>query len=209
MRVHSTLTLAPALLLCGLLVGGCAGIGSGEGSTRALTPPQWQVGDYWQYAWTAGKEKGKRTSEVMGIHQVAEGRYYVLRVGKVESYYTPDLHWAGSALDSRVIARSVPPHPWLVWPLEPGRRWDYEGTYEDKERSRVVKQTYTVRGFETVEVPAGTFRTIHVERVAGKDNQDDYWYAPEVHWYVKWKGRRGLEEFEETMTGFSINGERR
>lgn len=45
-------------------------------------------------------------------------------------------------------------------------------------KDRVQKQTFAVRGAETVKVPAGTFKAVHVERTHD-DKGYSVWYAPE------------------------------
>jgi hypothetical protein len=48
-------------------------------------------------------------------------------------------------------------------------------------------------------VPVGTFRAFKVVREANGSIIDEYWYAPDVRWYVKWVGRRGKDEFQEVL----------
>jgi hypothetical protein len=165
----------------------------------ASTAPMWHVGDRWRHSWSAGTEKGIKTAEVTDIREMGGSRYYVLRTGDTIWFFTPDLGWAGLAAESKVIARSSPPRPWFVWPLAAGRNWDYEGVYEERDRKVPVRETYAARALETVQVPAGTFRAIRIQRDAGPEGWDEYWYAPEVGWYVKWRGRRGRDEFEEVL----------
>lgn len=191
------------LVIASLALIGCASQPPSQGvSPPAVRAPEWRVGDRWQHAWIAGTEKGIKTSEVADIREMAGSRYYVLRVGATSWFFTPDLHWAGLAAEARIVARSSPPRPWFVWPLDVGRMWHYDGAYEDQERKTKVKEAYAVRNVETVQVPAGTFRAIRVERDGGTDGSDEYWYAPDVRWYVKWRGRRGIDQFEEVLTEF-------
>lgn len=166
------------------------------------TAPEWRVGDRWRHAWTAGTERGVKTSEVAAIREVGGDQYYVLRVEDVNRYYTPDLRWAANVADSRVAARAVPPQPWFMWPLEAGRRWQHRGVYEDPGRKEPMLESYTVLGVEQVEVPAGTFQAFKLVREGGLTGSDQYWYAPDVRWYVKWVGRRGKDEFQEVLEEF-------
>ncbi len=186
-----------------LVLAGCAARSAPQPvRLTAPAPPEWHVGDRWRHSWTAGKEKGIKTSEVTDIRETGAAKLYVLRVGNASGYYSMDLHWAGATIDGRVIGRSEPPRPWFLWPLEAGRRWDYQGTYEDQEQKTQVREAYEVRSEEAMQVPAGTFRTLHVVRESGAE-RDEYWYAPEVGWYVKWRGRRGAQEFEELLLEFT------
>jgi hypothetical protein len=166
------------------------------------TVPEWRVGDRWRHAWTAGTETGVKASEVLSVREIGGVRFYVLRVDGVDRYYTLDLHWAANVMESRVAARAQPPQPWFMWPLEVGRRWEYRGTYEDQERKNQLSEVYRVLGVERVEVPAGTFRALKLERQGATGDSDEYWYAPEVRWYVKWLGRRGPDQFQEVLQEF-------
>ena len=194
--------LRQAILVAMLFVPSCASILSQDGSVlpKASTErPSWTTGDRWLYAWTAGTAKGTKTSEVVGVRDVGGIKYNVLRVDTVQLYYTSDLHWAANIVDSRVVARATPPQPWFNWPLEPGKRWHYQGVYEDRERKDPMRDTYRVVGVESVEVPAGTFRAFKIVRETDSAVMDQYWYAADVHWYVKWVGRRGTDEFQEVL----------
>jgi hypothetical protein len=166
------------------------------------SPPTWSPGDRWLYDWTSGADKGSKTAEVMEIKELNKVRYYVLRIGYVDHYYTVDLKWSGSVRDGKVEARMVPPQPWFVWPLEVGRRWGHRGIYEQRDETKKQTDTFAVVSAETISVPAGRFYAFKVIREAGPTDSDQYWYAPEVGWYVKWIGRRGKVKFEEQLRKF-------
>jgi hypothetical protein len=152
------------------------------------------------YEWTSGGERGTKTAEVLDAKEVNGVKYYVLRVGTDDQYYTIDLHWAAAVRDGKVAVRMSPPEPWFVWPLEPGRGWVHKGSWEDSSGKRAIRDVFSVVGTETVEVPAGRFNSVKVTRDAGGGVSDEYWYAPEVRFYVRWLGRRGAIGFEERLT---------
>lgn len=170
---------------------------------RVSSPPEWRSGDRWVYEWKSGSERGTKSLEVVEIREVNRIRYYLVRIGSIHHYYTLDLHWAGSARASKVEARMVPPQPWFEWPLEVGRRWVHHGAYEERDAKRQHNDVFAVVAAETVEVPAGRFHALRVVREAGQDS-DEYWYAPEVRWYVRWIGRRGETQFEEQLREYSL-----
>ena len=163
--------------------------------------PEWHVGDRWCYAWMSGTDKGVKTSEVVGIREAAGVRYYILRVGTIDRYYTLNLGWAANVANNRVAARIIPPQPWFMWPLEVGKKWEYNGVFEGQDRKDPVRESYSVLAMERVEVPAGTYQAFKLVREGGTMGSDQYWYSPEVRWYVKWIGRRGTEEFQEVLQG--------
>jgi len=136
---------------------------------------------------------------VVEIKEVNKVRYYVVRIGDVDHYYTPDLGWAAGVRQSKVEARMIPPQPWFAWPLEVGRQWVHRGTYEDPAGKRAHNDTFAGLAAETVEVPAGKFHALQVVRESDRGDSDRYWYAPEVRWYVRWIGRRGDVQFEERL----------
>ncbi len=185
-----------------LLIPSCASVQSRDSNLptqSGIARPAWQVGDRWLHAWTSGATKGVKTSEVLGVREVGGVQYNVLRVGKAHLYYTSDLHWAANIVESRVVARATPPQPWFNWPLEVGRQWQYQGVYQDQKRKDQMRDSYRVVGLERVDVPAGAFQALKIVREVGSSIVDQYWYAPDVRWYVKWVGRRGKDEFEEML----------
>lgn len=165
----------------------------------AASPPGWRPGDQWVYEWKSGADIGVKVVEVLEIREVNRVSYYIVRIGELDHLYTKDLHWAGGVQDSKVVARMIPPIPWFVWPLEPGRRWSHRGTYEDPQGKRQQSDAFAVVGSETMEVPAGRFNTLKLAREGDQRDSDEYWYAPEVRFYVKWVGRRGEVQFEEQL----------
>jgi len=190
-----------ALLGAILTLASCAGQQAPPQLTA--TGPVWRVGDRWHHTWTAGAERGKKTAEVLSVRQVGGVPFYVLRVDTVTRYYTLNLHWAATLVESRVAARAQPPQPLFAWPLEVGKRWEYQGIYEDQERREQLTESYAVLGTEQIEVPAGTFWTLKLSRQGVAGSLDQYWYSPDVRWYVKWLGRRGDEEFQEILEDFA------
>lgn len=169
---------------------------------NAADRPEWRIGDRWFHSWSAGIQKGIKVSESLGIREVGGVRYYVLRIEKADSYYTMDFHWAMQLQGSRVVARAVPPHPFFLWPLEVGKSWTYHGVFEQDRQVQPMRESFRVAGIERVDVPAGSFRAFKIVRSAGEAIVDEYWYAPEVRWYVKWIGMRGRDRFEEVLQDY-------
>ena len=161
--------------------------------------PDWRPGDRWVFEWTSADQSGTKTVEIRSIQEVNAVTYYVARQDDVDMYYTRDLHWAAAVRRSKVEARIAPPQPWFMWPLQVGRDWSYLGTYEDRNGKASRRDRFTVLVGERIEVPAGQFDTLKVIREGNQDDSDEYWYAPEVRWYVRWIGRRGIVSFEERL----------
>ena len=172
----------------------------GPAPLATASPPEWRAGDRWIYGWTLGTEVGTKTVEVVELRKWNEVTYYLVRIGDVVHLYTPELQWAGTMREERVESRMTPPLPWFSWPLVKDRRWVHQGTYEQAGAPKQsVTQRFTVMESEPVEVPAGRFRVVKVVRETDGRDLDEYWYAPDVGFYVKWIGRRGEQRFEEQL----------
>ena len=198
---------AGAVAVAGLLLAACAsatppppsGLPKTPRELKVEVPPEWRPGDRWVYRWSSAAQSGARTVEVVEVRSMGGARYYVARSDDVHEYWTPELHWAALVRDAKVEARMLPPEPWFVWPLEQGRRWTHHATYEDGKGKSEVSDRFSVVTTEVVEVPAGRFNAVKVVRQTDRRDLDEYWYAPEVRFYVKWVGRRGDAQFEEQL----------
>ena len=196
-----------AVLMVGILAG-CATqdrprvpvtVETAPATSRVPSAPSWRPGDRWVYGWTSGAETGVKTLEVLEITEVNSISFYRVRDGAREVFWTLDLRWAATTEDGRVAARMRPPQPWFIWPLENGRTWTHRGAYEDRSGKTEFNDTFSVVANETVEVPAGRFNAFRVVRQTDRRDSDQYWYAPDVSFYVKWIGRRGETQFEEQL----------
>jgi hypothetical protein len=166
------------------------------------SPPEWRPGDRWTYDVTSGKDRGTKTLQVVEVREISNVPYYVVRLGDLDHYYTRSLNWAAAIRTSKVEARMTPPHPWFAWPLEVGKRWTYQGVWEEQDTKRDLNNRFAVVGVEAVEVPAGRFEALKVVRETDSRDFDEYWYAPAARWHVLWRGRRGELEFEERLQSY-------
>ena len=161
--------------------------------------PDWRPGDRWLYGLLIGTEHGTKTVEVVEIRDINNAPYYIVRVGELEHFYTTQLQWAGHARERKIESRMSPPLPWFTWPLEPGRQWTYNGTFQDPSGAVQRNDTFIVLSSEVVEVPAGRFNTLKVVHESDRGDRNEYWYAPEVRSYVKWVWRRDSSRTEEQL----------
>jgi hypothetical protein len=176
---------------------------SADRLTSVPSAPEWRPGDRWTYDVTSGNDRGTKTIEVVEVRELSNVPYYVVRLGDLDHYYTRSLNWAAAIRTSKVEARMIPPHPWFVWPLEVGKRWTYQGVWEEQDTKRDLNNRFAVVAVEAVEVPAGRFETLKVVRETDGRDFDEYWYAPAARWHVLWKGRRGDLEFEERLRSYA------
>jgi hypothetical protein len=164
-----------------------------------ISPPEWRPGDRWVYGWTSGADSGTKTVEVLQMQEINNVAFYVVRIGDLDHFYTRELQWAGTMREQKVESRMSPPEPWFVWPLEAGRRWSHHATYENPSGKSQLNDRFSVVAPEVIEVPAGRFSAVKVVRETDRRDSDEYWYAPEVRFYVRWIGRRGDAQFEERL----------
>jgi hypothetical protein len=176
---------------------------SAERLAAVPSPPEWRPGDRWTYDVMSGKDRGTKTMEVVEVRELSNVPYYVVRLGDLDHYYTRSLDWAAAIRTSKVEARMLPPHPWFAWPLEVGKRWTYQGVWEEQDTKRDLNNRFAVVAVEAVEVPAGRFEALKVVRETDSRDFDEYWYAPAARWHVLWKGRRGELEFEERLQSYA------
>ena len=151
------------------------------------------------YEWKSGAESGTKTFEVVEVKEVNQVRFYVARIGVLDHYFTLDLRWAAAVQASKVVSRMVPPQPWFTWPLEVGRQWSFEGTFEESGGKHPEHQRFSVVAFEPIDVPAGRLDAFKIVRDAANGDADEYWYAPQARFYAKWLGRHGGVQFEESL----------
>jgi hypothetical protein len=198
----------PAVLLLSLSCAVAAACATSEAPTApasapAVPPgaprPEWRPGDRWVYDWTSGNDRGTKTVEMMALTTVNTVEYYVVRVGELDHYYTRDLEWAAAVREAKVEARMSPPQPYFAWPLGVGRQWRHRAVFENRDGKRDYNATFVVTAAEAVEVPAGRFSALKIVREGDARDFDEYWYAPEVGYYAKWRGRRDGVEFEEVL----------
>ena len=96
-----------------------------------------------------------------------------------------------------------------------GKGWVSRFTLDDIEEKATIssKRLSVVATFESVQVPAGSFKTAKIEKYDFDFGRllMEYWYAPEVKWYVKfrsyWNG--GLTEEELLRFESKHSGENR
>ncbi|MDP2795820.1 MAG: hypothetical protein Q8O25_17325 [Sulfurisoma sp.] len=103
-----------------------------------------------------------------------------------------------SFFDPKAEGRHVP----LLFPLYPGKRWQFQYKYipAGGVGSLKIEQTAVVEGWEQVRVPAGTFRAlkvVHTGRYWATEHMNNwsgsihetYWYAPEAKRVVRMEYR--------------------
>ena len=192
-----------------LILTGCAAPGVPPASSvpaagvvmpAVSSPPSWRPGDRWVYGWTSGGRERNQDGRGAGDPRDQWG-LLLSRPGRrrgVVLHARPALggDHARRASDRSNDAPSAVVH---LAARRPGRRWTHRGTYEDRNGTTEFNDVFSVVAAEAVEVPAGRFNALKIVRETERRDSDQYWYAPDVRFYVKWIGRRGDTQFEEQL----------
>ncbi len=155
---------------------------------EALARPEWKVGDRWLFRRTPAQG-----ASLMVIHEVIEAgaEGYTMRITRLGQelirQWTPALELTGHAVHGRPLNRFEPAARYFDWPLALGKAWSQEFEYRDgradgryENRWRVAKEA------GTVDVPAGWFVSLKIERLGGDGRRlEAYWYAPAVRYWVR------------------------
>lgn len=161
--------------------------------------PEVKVGDWWSYRRMNVHQDRRLFDHVIEVTFV--GPEVIVGTGRnigrgteLDATWTRD--W-NPVVD--IDNRSYEPVPqFFAFPLIPGQSRRTEFQWSLKGRVGEVRTTFrmevTVKGWEEITVPAGTFRAIKVEASGTFQRQDayfagrawwEYWYVPEVRNWVK------------------------
>jgi len=157
-----------------------------------IPKPEWKVGYSWSYE---EKRSGRKPTsvkvvEIIGTDLTAKLPVFLVKEGDEEdSRSVETLGVVETRKHGIVTSRRDKPSQILSWPLQSSKEWRNIYTLENME----TKQTYrvdrvmAVSAVEEVKVPAGTFKAIKIEAYEYQTGslQAEYWYAPEVRWFVR------------------------
>jgi hypothetical protein len=163
--------------------------------TRAAAPdetinrPQIRVGDAWTYRQTS-LITHKAGNFSYRVTEVTAGRIKLASEGYSESY-TPD--W--NLLESSAGIKISPHEGYFDFPLEPGKSYPFKSERTVAKTRNTWEGTVEVRDWETIEVPAGRYRTLRVDVTGSFGNgplaqraqlQQSYWWSAEVRRWVRY-----------------------
>lgn len=189
LRLHRTLGL---LALCAAFLASC----------QALAPrverPDWRVGDAWTYRFTTTAADGSTPpSERLSRQTIVAFREGRILVSSEEGQgrNTTRTNWVWNA-DGEVLSRSTagqpthtydPPLVFQRWPSVPGQSWSFSfhARTDDGKSLYSRKMDFKVIGWETISVPAGTYRALKSEIHAFSPDGEltgvaTSWFAPQV-----------------------------
>ena len=175
-----------------------------------IAKPEWKPGNQWRYGWKRPGTSGTLTREVLREESFAGVPAYVVRAGKNENFYAKEVLGllATKAGGKITLRRDVPYQP-LSWPLEVGKEW--KNSYVLERLEEKSSQRYDNRIFvskvEAVQVPAGTFETFKIEVYGAHSGnlQTEYWYSPQVKWFVRTRTYEQDGVREEELLNYKID----
>lgn len=158
-----------------------------------VNAPHVSVGDYWTYQ---VQFNGTVRSERHSILR-ADNEIHVHTGGQRVTVYKGA--WTMIAVrrkaDNSVIFTLTPGHKSIPFPLGVGDKSSQVTTIRNEESRESTRRrsTWTVLGWEDVTVPAGTFRTVRLERrevdvIAGGESNETFatiWYSPDTRRFVQ------------------------
>jgi hypothetical protein len=154
--------------------------------------PDWKVGDTWTVGITVNSGVGgtTRREEVRVVKEAGENGYQVESTPKPSGapagamemlQYSRDLNFINPTANNGAPQE----YKWLQWPLEPGRSYQFESSFQNQPLDWKGK----VAGWEEVEVPAGKFKALRLEYERSGSNRnaatESVWYAPDAKLVVK------------------------
>lgn len=156
---------------------------AGAQTTEMPTPEAFVEGETWEWR------------RVDALTQLEEGRSVRTVVKTDEGLaFSIDGKTRSIPLAAEHGAYNPSAKPWRVWPLAVGKRWDFEANWSRPDGvSGNTQQKAEVVAYEEVSVPAGQFMAYRLEyrgffntsRGTNGQQNDTYWYAPDVKANVK------------------------
>lgn len=172
--------------------------------------PEWKIGHQWQYAWKGPGTKGTVTAEVLREDTFEGNLSLVLRVVRNEHIYRKaDLAFLATLVEGKTVVRRIPAFQIFSWPLEVSKEWRDTSVIENlvRQSSEKTDNELVVSHTEEVKVPAGTFKALKIEAYSFQTGSlvSEYWYAPEVKWFVKTRHYLPVGLREEELVSFRVD----
>src|SRR5262249_28995248 len=180
-------------------------------SSMKADKPEWKVGNQWRYTWKRSVgPSGTLTREVVREDTFEGVPSYVIRVGKNENFYTKDvLGLLATMSGGKVTLKRDAPYQHFSWPLEVGKEWKNSYTLErlEEKSSETYSNRMVVSKVETLQVPAGTYETFKIEVYSAYSGKlmNEYWYSPQVKWFVKTRVHQQDGVRDEELLSFKVD----
>ncbi|MFO1323787.1 MAG: hypothetical protein U1F15_06955 [Burkholderiales bacterium] len=207
------------------LVLGLLSLSSFAWAAETAEQPVWELDDSWTYARTFFAtpltHRTEQSSFTLVVREKGQDSY-VMQVSGVDSGGKATQGRRQWSLATNFVNRGgssgkLQEYIWYKWPLEEGKTWEM-AWFQESLGEGVWKAK--VRGWETVTVPAGTFRAMRIELdnscyYGGVDagfcgQADVVWYSPQVKRHVRmerrtFKGNYMGTNMLEELTAYSLH----
>jgi len=183
-----------------------------NGMAQTANRPELRVGDRWKFVKTDTLTNQQAETTERIVTSVSENGIEVTENGS-KAYYSIDMN----AIETQE-AKYEPTSATLNFPLETGKKWNWNGTFLRKAQGQQYRSQYEmgVVGMETVTVPAGTFDTYRVEMngfvsttfATGFSTNNSFkrthWYSPKTGSFVKIKNEANRNMWIEELVEFEL-----
>ena len=192
--------------------------------SEQLSRPEWKLGDAWSYVRTEYATALSRRTEKTNVSVFVSERttdYYTLTSARIDSEgraQTSTQRWSQDLnyMNRQGEGSSWQEFRWYRWPLPAGTDWEVPWFIPS---TGAMTWKAKVLGWDTITVPAGTFRAPRIELAAsyfynGVDGgaagaTDLLWYSPEIRRHVRlvrksYKGAYGGADVLEELSAYKL-----
>jgi hypothetical protein len=173
----------------------------------AITMSQvdWKIGYKWIYIKTNYGRSISVTKEVIGEDTFRGTPVFVVKTGEEGTLYTKDnLTFVASRRNGKLISDVDKVQQLLSWPLQPGKEWRISFTQRNLAENSSINydRLMLVAGIEKIRVPAGQFAAVKIEAygVSTGRLRAEYWYSPQVKWFLKTRNYSDVGVTEEELS---------
>jgi hypothetical protein len=169
-------------------------------NAQSTARPNWSEGDRWEYRISLLPVNSRSGTFVydgaVSVQKTRDDRYDITFAGYYGAPGTGVDRTVRYSLDLNRVSRAYEGGPlnetkWYQWPLQPEASWEFD--YHQPDGQRVSVWSMSVKGWEKVSVPAGTFNALHIvgirKTLTGSSgaSREDIWFAPEVRRHIKYE----------------------
>lgn len=172
--------------------------------------PEWKVGYEWRYSWKGPAGSGTFTREIIREDTFEGVPCYVMRSGRNENFYVKEILGLLATMSrGRLTFKADVSYQILSWPLEVGKEW--RNTYIRENIEEKSSQTFDFRivvaKIEEVRAPAGIIEAFKIEVYGFHDGnlRSEFWYSPQVKWFVKERLYQERGVLERELISFKVD----
>jgi hypothetical protein len=198
----------------GAFLAGCASTPAMDGPPAA--EPVFHVGDRWTYNCSDGFRLPLTWTETHEVTAIDASGITVKVTGvggksfsRTELLSSPGVVLVGAVFDNSETRRFETPLIRYQFPLTPGASWDqYVRNFNDlTQRNDIVNRRVTVRGYEQISTPAGTFNAIALSIIMLVNFDDPFRFPTRCTYSVWWAEAAGAMVRETKFATYRERGD--